>query len=100
MPHVLSPKSTYPSGCGLAAVLLLDVTSVQSFTLPTQGWTEVGVQQIDPAKALVPRHSNQTRHSPEQLRGELSNTDSTRDYSNPSTYSPNTTGALARTEQE
>lgn len=60
MPHVLSPKSTYPSGCGLA-VLLLDVTSVQSFTLPTQPWKEVGVQQIDPAKALAQaQQPNQT----------------------------------------
>lgn len=52
MPHVLSPKSTFPSGCGLA-VLLLDVTPVQSFTLPTQPWTEVRLQKIDPAKALA-----------------------------------------------
>lgn len=27
------------------------VTSMQSSTLPTQPWTEVGVQQIDAAKA-------------------------------------------------
>lgn len=85
-PCVKSPD-TYPSGCGLA-VLLLDVTSVQSFTLPTQPWTEVRVQQIDPAKALVQaQQTNQTFSWADQ--GVLSNTDTTRDCSNPSTYSPN-----------
>lgn len=35
--------------------------SMQSSTLPTQPWIEVGVQQIDPAKALAQaQQPNQT----------------------------------------